>query len=423
MEKIKNILKCIKAANMKLLVVFILTLFVTFSGSAISNTAHAQTAQCTIDNSTLEDTKEFRIKANNLIMTIIEKVNAKLLLISQQMFVKITANTAFFGAIFYAICLFLAVYGVLFVTGMAQIKLYDFMIILIKIAIIFMMFSPASWAFFNDKVIYFFNEGSTELINYFTQTGDIKPFIANTPGLGPATANATTGIMAFKAIDNAINMIISSKMFVILGAAAASDNYGLLMGALMCYGIWLALMSMITALWVYVMSLIMKTLLFGLAPIFIPTILFKRTRHLFDNWLNQIVSATLQPVLLFIFFVFFVKLMESSLDNILAYPVCWTQLPDAQRGSPLNWYFWRFAEYKGGTAGWVPNTAPQKDFPIPIIHILNFLIIAELANRFNKVVVQIAMQISQASVSLAHEGAGMFSSFTMAARRAKGIAD
>lgn len=427
MSTIKNILAFIRPANIRLFMVLILTLFVGFYSFSASNVAYAADNQCTMGSDGLT-TPDFAIKASSLVKDVIAKVNIKLLAISQQMYTKIIDPTtsSFPKVIWATVTLFIMVYGILFVTGMAQIKFYDFAMILIKIGIVFMLLTPTAWSFFNTKVIAFFNEGTIEIINYFTKTSNIPEAIKDTPVLGDPLANFAAGVTAFNAIDGALAKIFSSHMFVVLMAAFSSENYGLIMGPLIAIALWLFLMSLMTALWVYIMSLILKTLLFGLAPIFIPTILFRRTRHLFDNWLNQIVSASLQPILLFIFFMFFVKLMENSVDNILSYPVCWSKLPDGWRGTPMDWYFWRFAEYKGASptgdaGGWIPNPNAEKVFPIPIIHILTFLLVAELANRFNKVVIQIALQISQTSVNLAHEGAGMLSSFTQAARSSKGM--
>lgn len=422
MKNIKSILGFIRPANARLFAIFMLTFLVAFSVLSVDNNANAA-SQCTV-GSDGQTTPEFVIQVNSLVKDIVTKVTLRLFAISEMMYSKIITAPSYAILIPIIVSLFLAIYGILFITGMAQIKLYDFVIMLVKIGVIFMLFTPDSWVFFNTRVVRFFNEGTIELINYFTDTSNIHPAVAATPIIGPVIEQAAAATMAFSAIDSAINKLFSSQMFVILMAATTSEKYGLLMGAIMALSLWLCLMSLLTAIWVYIMSLIMKTLLFGLAPIFIPTILFKRTRHLFDNWLNQIVSASLQPVLLFIFFIFFVQLMENSIDNILSHPVCWTKLDSGWRCTPMDWYYWRFAKYDS-TNGWMPNPEQQKVFPIPIIHILTFLLVAELANRFNKVVIQIAMQISQASVSLAHEGGGLLHSamggFTQNKRSAFGF--
>jgi type IV secretion system protein VirB6 len=153
------------------------------------------------------------------------------------------------------------------------------------------------------------------------------------------------------------------------------------------------------------MSLVMKTLLYGLAPIFIPTILFNRTKHIFEGWVAQLVNATLQPILLFIFFVFFVKLMEGAIDNILHTPVCFTKMPDGGWRSGIDFFFYRFMEYSGN--GWkvdTDNFATDGKFPISIVAVLTFLAIAEIANRFNQVVISISNQIANSSTNLLADG-------------------
>ena len=422
-----------KIARSKLLIIFLLT-GGFFSGLFISNNAYAQAANCTVMNVTTAgvvtsaEAAEFAQRIGTTVNGVVNRIKTQLALASQRMYERIIIATDFLPTIKAVITLFIMVYGILFLTGMVQIKLYDFIINLIKIAIIGWMASPTSWVFFNDTVVQFFNDGTTQLINFFTNTvppvGPATPIVRNTPLVGTFLSTANAGTTAFMAIDSALGKIISSKMFVILMASTFSNAYGALMGALIVFSIWLFMESLMTALWVYIMSLVLKALLFGLAPIFIPTILFKRTRHLFDNWLNQIVSASLQPILLFVFFIFFVKLMEGSIDQILGHEVCWTKLPEGWRGSGMDFFMWKFAEYKGGLTGWVPNEKElplASSFPIPLIQVLTFLIIAELASRFNTVVVKIAMQISQTSVSLAREsGAGMSSMLTNAKKKVSG---
>jgi type IV secretory pathway VirB6-like protein len=174
----------------------------------------------------------------------------------------------------------------------------------------------------------------------------------------------------------------------------------------MCLAILSFIRSLVTAMWVYVMSLVMKTLLYGLAPVFIPTLLINRTKHIFEGWVAQLVNATLQPILLFIFFVFFVKLLEGSIDNILHTPVCFSKLPEGWKGTGFDFSFWRFMSYSSGE--WKVDTsgydAVDKKFPISIVSVLTFLAIAEIANRFNQVVISISTQISNASTNLIGDG-------------------
>jgi len=157
------------------------------------------------------------------------------------------------------------------------------------------------------------------------------------------------------------------------------------------------------------MGLVLKLLLIALSPLFISFLLFDRTRHLFDGWLNQMVNACLQPIFVFIFFAFFVALLQASINNILATPVCWTEWMDSIRGTPFAVHYWRFAQ-RNKEGEWEPfsgtysfdggGTAENPIFPIDIMSVLVFLVLAELAGRFNNVVVMIANEIASASTRL-----------------------
>lgn len=374
----------------------------TFENSPAAANGNTETTPgCTVDSSG-NDVQSFIQPVTYVISRIVKDVSIKLSLISAQIYNKLILQGDFLAAVTACIVLYIAIYGIMFMTGMIQISLHDFIVRLIKIGILVLLVTPTqSWLFFNTTVVKFFNESTNDIIDFLTMTG--RPPGAGIPVIGTAIHSATAGSTAFLVIDGAVSKLISSKLIVTLFAISTNNVYGFLIGGLALWGIFQFLRSLFTALWVYIMSLVVKALLFGLAPIFIPTILFQRTRHLFDNWLNQIVNATLQPILLFIFYVFFIKLMEGSLDQILSHPVCWTKMPEGYRGSPFDFSFWRFAEM--GPNGWRPSqtpAGPDTGFPIPIVEVLSFLLIADIANRFNEVVIRIASTISQASVDLSH---------------------
>jgi|CXWL01.1.fsa_nt_gi type IV secretion system protein VirB6 len=377
-------------------------LIVVASSNAIASTPPPVGEQVCSANSLGVETDQFRVDPKTIITDIVIAIKLKLILMSTQIYNNILTHPGFIVSVRAAITLYIAIYGILFMSGLVSMTLYDFVIRCTKIGILSMLITTtSSWAFFNDTVVRFFNGGTDELITYVTNSG--RPALVTPPLPLPMPTDVVMSTGVFTGIDSAINKVISNKMFATLMATSLTGPYGPIMFALLLAGVGLFLKSVMTAVWVYVMSLLLKTLLFGLAPIFIPTILFSRTRHLFDNWLNQLLGASLQPVLLFTFFIFFVKLMEGSLDNILSHPICWTKFPDGLRGSGFDFSFWRFMEFRGGTEGWVMDEKEwtlDKGFPIPIISILTLLAIAEIASKFNDVVINIAMQIAQSSVNL-----------------------
>ena len=221
---------------------------------------------------------------HGLISTIIIEIQNILGLVSSAMFITITEDSGFITALTLLATLYIAFYGILFTFAMVQITLFDFSIRMIKIGIIVLLLSPGAWDFFRDYVVKFFNAGTDAWIN------QVSAAVLNVP----LPANAAP----FWVIDRALANAVSAKMAVTLMAMFFTPPYGPIFGLLLSLGLGTFVKAILTAAWVYLMSLILKALLFALAPIFLSFLLFVRTRHLFDGWLNQVVNATLQPILL-----------------------------------------------------------------------------------------------------------------------------
>lgn len=374
-------------------------MFINFSISSANAAAPATPkSSCTMEekDGRWQTTEQFKTTGSTIISDIILSIKQRLFAVNFSMYNVVKLNPQYLLAVQAALTLYIVVYGILFATGMVQVKTYDIITRMVKIGIVISLLSLDSWLMFNKYVVSFFDQLTDNTIAYVTNT--------TITGI-PMVNSFISGIPVMSEIDSAVSKVISAKMFATLMAAAADKNYGIFYLAVMGLAILSFLRSLVTALWVYVMSLVMKALLYGLAPVFIPTILFNRTKHIFEGWLAQLVNATLQPILLFIFFVFFVKLLEGSIDNLLSVPVCFTKLPEGWRGSGIDFSFWRFMEYSG--TGWKINTGDyefNKNYNVSIVSVLTFLAIAEIASRFNNVVISISTQISNASTNLIGDG-------------------
>lgn len=307
----------------------------------------------------------------------------------------LVSNGGFRDLVSAMLTLYVAVYGILFTFAMVQTTLFDFATRMIKFGIIVLLISGSSWSFFSNTVVTFFNDGTDSLIAELTQIT-----------VGGISQPINPGDPPFVVIDQVIQQALSAKMAVTLLAAFFTGPYGLLFGLLILMSLSIFVRAVLVAVWVYLMSLVVKTLLFIMAPLFISCLLFNRTRHLFQGWLNQVLNASLQPILLFAFFAFFAKLIEAAIDNILQVPVCWTETMESLRGTPFYMHYWRFTlegDPYGGLWSWVgaQTSSPSPTFPINIMDVLIFLIIAELASRFNSVVLMIARDLASATTSLA----------------------
>ncbi len=338
---------------------------------------------------------------DGIVSKIVDNVKTVLDTLQQQMYQYIIGENGFREMTIAMVTLYIAIYGILFMFAMVQITLFDFALRMIKLGIIAMLLGGGSWGYFNDIVVTFFNDGTDQLISVLTQIA-----------VGGISNPINPGDPPFAALDDAIQHAMSAKMAVTLLAIFFTGPYGLLFGLLLLMALGSFMRALLTAIWVYLMSLVIKTLLFGIAPLFIICILFNRTRHLFQGWLNQVINASLQPVMLFAFFAFFAKLIEAAMEKILQVPVCWTEAMESVRGTPFHTHYWRFTtesssgsgvyEPYGGLWTWTGASTPNAPtFPIDIMDVLIFLILAELASRFNSVVLMIARDLANSTTSLA----------------------
>lgn len=348
-------------------------------------------ATCTTDPQFREST----IASYGLITRLVNDVKTTLGTIQAQKYSQIATVGTYIDTLRAAAVLYICLYGMLFTFGIVQTTIYDFTTRIIKLGIIIMLFSGDSWSLFNDTFVKFFNDGTDEWI------GTVSAAV-----IGGSTPSG----QPFSLIDQALSNIISTKTAVNLMAMFFTPPYGPIIGILLALGFSTFIKAILQAAWVYLMSLIVKCLLFGLAPIFLACILFQSTFYLFTGWLNQIINASLQPIMLFTFLAFFVEMVKSASANLMETPVCWTEWGDSLRGSPFSVHYWRYALCEGGechpySGKWGfngPEEGSGPVFPIPIFNVLVIVLISDLCARFNSIVTTIASELAGASMNLAY---------------------
>lgn len=338
------------------------------------------------------------------------------------LFAQITNQNTFVTIIRASLSLFVIIYGLSFMLGIVQSTYMEFLTRIIKFGVVLTLLTPAAWGYFYNTVGLFFQNGTNWLIGISAQ------FALN----GIAIVDPTKPFML---LDYAIATAFSSKMFVTIVAMFYTPPYGFVFGFLVLMGLMSFVSAIFQGVWIYLMSMIIRAFLFGLAPIFIPFVLFSRTRHLFDGWLNQLVMSMLQPVLLFTFFSFFSILVLAAANNILQIPVCYLPGTSIWSGLPNDEVLPRFKIWMNGAwqdyaRGWGPSSPTEFPglgvaFPVSIVDVLAFLILAQLAWRFNGISISIAKELSATSTSFNIPGAfsGIFSPTRQATSNALAVGD
>lgn len=324
------------------------------------------------------------------------------------MYEGIIGNSQYQRALNAAIILFVIFYGVAFMFGIVQLSAADFVIRLVKVGALFWLLSPGGWEFFYQYVGGFFIGGTNELINYMTGVAaevftQPPPDPSGTPGgVVPDTNTVLHSDSPLMVLEDSLLKIFSIKTGIALMAligSVVSDPFGLVHAFFLIIGIFFYTRAFLMAVWVFLMSIIVKALLFALAPIFLVFLLFEKTRYLFEGWLSQLISYSLQPIFLFMFLGFYSTLMAAGINQVLDVKICWIpmQVGDVEAA------FWRFVgdDDVNGAVQDLMNTTPElnpdlvaEEYPIDIVSILLFAFISYIAWGASSVCVQLAEDLA-----------------------------
>lgn len=310
--------------------------------------------------------------------------------------------------------LYVLIFAAMFTLGMVQAPLNEMLVRIVKMLVVASVVGPGGWTFFNDYVIQLFTSGRDYIIGQMLQT--MASYTGGAVGTTVDMQNADVPV--FAPIDTLFAQIIQPSTLMTLQAAIDTPPYGVIYVLILVVGGIFLIGAVARALWVYLVSVLAMSFLFGLAPLFVVTLLFERTKGMFQQWLAQIVNFTLQPILMFTFITFFVVLLDYSVKNMLKFEACFGELfsiAEAQGGSSTS-YGLQFkvndqvmvatCEASGCRCvteqGGVETTCPglEGGFPLNLMDVLSFLLLCYVAFQFYNNVVDIANDISGGFVNI-----------------------
>ncbi|MCH9753632.1 MAG: type IV secretion system protein [Alphaproteobacteria bacterium] len=219
---------------------------------------------------------------------VIEPITKQIDYVSSYMFETGTHSERFKNIIRVALVLYIILYGFTFIMGYENFTHRDFIGRIIKVSIIFILISDRGIDFFNDYLFDLFRNGQKELINAISD---------------PTLVQVETGKLNYDSLfgfaDYAMTHIFSSHFFSILVAFLLWFPVGWVCMIMILYAVVVYVFAILEVMILYIISYTAIGLMIALGPIFIPLLLFDRTRHLFDGWIAVIVSYTMQPVIMF----------------------------------------------------------------------------------------------------------------------------
>jgi type IV secretion system protein VirB6 len=200
--------------------------------------------------------------------------------------------------------LYIVIYGLYFLSGMVQIHLRDLVTRVIKIAVVFAMFSGTSWDFFSQNVFNLFLDGMSYLF-----------------GSVVGLTSSSTNVFGF--VDVVFDKYLDPVLWQLLLYQLISFTNGLtLLAVLVIISIVKFMSVVIEVLVAYLFGFCVIAILISFAPLFIVCMLFEKTRGIFDNWFSLLFNYMIQPTILLILFLIIDQLMTNQLTQAIT-RACW----------------------------------------------------------------------------------------------------
>ena len=233
--------------------------------------------------------------------------------------------------------------GFSFLIGNVNLTHTELIVRIVKFSIVStLLSSTSSWQFFHDYLFVFFVEGVEQILQIIKQT-------------------AATGPGSWSIIGLMIAPQTMAKLFSLLFV----DPLGFIYIILFLIALYYIFMMVFKATVIYLTALIIIGMIIIMAPIFICFMLFGITRSLFENWLRQLISYAIQPIILFTGLAFISMIIRTEIYSSLGFGVCKYDFPDL---GPINELFGSINEDLDTSLGdsifywWFPSPMKGNNF-------------------------------------------------------------
>ncbi|MBT5827632.1 MAG: hypothetical protein HOH73_01995 [Alphaproteobacteria bacterium] len=228
----------------------------------------------------------------------------------------IAEGSTFQSLLLIAMTLYIALTAATFLLGLTQITQTDLLFRVLKIGLIYTLLTPGSWEYFS-YFIKIFEEGSVELSSIIA--GSFLDIDSSDTTLGLEPEDIIYGL-----IDEIVDLFFQPPIHFKISAVFFSPIFiGVILFVLIYYALFLVLYAIGKSIILYFIIKLVFVMLFMVGPIFIVFSLFERTKGMFDNWLNMVISYSIQLLFLFITIAFFSYLIVDIFYQMFFYGVCW----------------------------------------------------------------------------------------------------
>ena len=283
-------------------------------------------------------------------------------------------------------------YGVGYLMGVSEFSQSEIIARVIKIGVIYLFVGPTGWYWFDSIFVKFFKNGTDYLAfvmaTSFDRSPELKQAVDN--------YNFYDKSVLFSSVDKVFGMFFSSAVQKKVSALLFASIFGWAYLIIIYWGFMAYVYAVANAILLYLTSQVFISILFVLGPIFLITLLFNQTKEMFDKWLSQLISFSLQQIFLLTTLSFFNMMMYEVIKLSLGYRICWDDvwvINIITRIKLLS--FWTVASMppRLNSQTGVGNTGNATSIP-SIFSIMFIWIVASLMQKFIEFMTSVAAGIS-----------------------------
>ena len=288
-------------------------------------------------------------------------------------------------------------YGVGYLMGILELNHNELVIRVIRIGLIFFFVGPGGWDNFNDIIVKFFKDATNHVTFLMASSFDDSPGVVSSI----SNQNYSDKSILFTSVDKVMGLFFASAVQKKISALLFASVFGFVYLMIIYSSFFLYVYAVSNAVLIYITAQIFISILFTLFPIFAVFVLFSQTKQMFDNWLNQVISFSLQQIFLLTTLSFFNMMIYEVIKMSLGYRVCWDEVWTINIITRITLMsFWTLAALPPRTDSQteVGNIGNVEGIP-SFFSILSIWVFASLFGTFVEFMTSIASSISGGSLT------------------------
>lgn len=336
---------------------------------------------------------------------------------SERMYKLLIADPRYKALVTMCLVLMVTFYGFGYLIGVIEgITSSDLITRMVKIGLIYLFIGETGWDWFNTFAVKFFKDGTDYLAFMMASSFDNSPEVSD----AITKSDYYDKSILFSSVDKVFSMFFSQAVQKKVSALLFASIFGWAYLMIIYTSFMLYVYSVANAVLVYLTAQVFLSILFTLGPIFFIFTLFKQTEEMFNNWVKQLISFSLQQIFLLTTLAFFNMMMYEVIKMSLGYKICWDEVWTINIITRITLLsFWTVASLPPRTNAQsnVGNIGNPDGIP-SLFSILFIWVIASLMNKFIGFMTDLASGMA-GGLSATKLGAGIADM----AKQIKGMAD